>query len=198
MRLAPHAILWLAAFGAGLLAAQAPAWSGDHSIEQLEFQRSLEDNAAAAEGSALLMTGVIGRGSYERFHAAVARVTPAIVVLDGPGGNLGEALLIGEEVRRLGLGTVVGANRSCASACAIVFLSGRTRYVGKGAAIGLHPAAFPDGSVDPRATQAMALYLGRVGVPSSTLEALATTTPGEIRWLSPSELAALGIRTLEE
>jgi hypothetical protein len=148
--------------------------------------------------TALLVTGVIGPGSYDEFHAAIARATPEIVVIDGPGGVLGEAILIGEEIRRLGIDTLVAPHHSCASACAVVFLSGHTRYLGSGASVGLHSASFADGRADPEATALMAAYLSQVGVPSSTLHLMEMTAPRDIRWLTASEQKAIGIRRFKE
>jgi hypothetical protein len=147
--------------------------------------------------TALLVTGVIGPGSYDEFRSALDRGAPQLVVIDGPGGVLGEALMIGEEVRRRHLNTLVSPNRSCASACAVVFLSGRTKYLGKGAQIGLHSASFADGRADPEATQVMADYLRGVGVPGATLKRMSHTAPSDIRWLSRSEQKAIGIQAFK-
>jgi hypothetical protein len=162
-----------------------------------EFYRGLSGQAAEAGGDvpmALLVSGVIGPGSYDEFRDAVSRSSPALVVLDGPGGVLGEALLIAEEVRRRQLDTLVGPNRSCASACAIVFLSGRVKYLASGAAVGLHSASYADGRADPEATELMAAYLSQVGVPNATLLRMARTAPSDIRWLTKAEQNAMGIR----
>ena len=113
-------------------------------------------------------------------------------------GILGEALLIGEEVRRRHLSTVVGPNGSCASACAVVFLSGRTKYLGAGANVGLHAASTADGRADPDATAVMAAYLRGVGVPNSTLRRMAKTAPNQIRWLTKAEQKAIGIRAFAQ
>lgn len=170
--------------------------------DRKEFYRLLHEysghTAAPQEPTALLVSGVIGPGSYEEFRAAVSRSRPALVVLEGPGGVLGEAILIGEEIRRRQLDTLVAPNHSCASACAVVFLSGRTRYLGSGAAVGLHSASFADGRADPEATAVMAAYLREMGVPSSTLSRMAKTAPSDIRWLTKSEQQAMGIRTYRE
>jgi membrane-bound ClpP family serine protease len=170
--------------------------NAESSTERRDFFRSLGTyQPSAPEGpTALLVRGVIGPGSYDEFRAALVRASPAIVVLDGPGGVLGEAILIGEEIRRRQLDTLVAANRSCASACAVVFLSGHTRYVGAGASVGLHSASFADGRADPEATAVMAAYLRRLGVPTSTLQRMARTAPSDIRWLTQAEMNAIGIR----
>lgn len=170
--------------------------------ERDEFYRSLHRNRGAVstgEGpTALLVSGVMGPGSYDEFRAAVMRTTPELVVLDGPGGILGEALLIGEEIRRRKLNTMVGPNRSCASACAIAFLSGRVKYLGTGGAVGLHSASFADGRADPEATEIMAAYLRGIGVPNATLRRMARTAPNEIRWLTRAEQRAMGIKAVTE
>lgn len=152
--------------------------------------------AAGAGGDVVLvLTGVIGRGAYRQFRNAIGRSRPGLVLLDGPGGILGEALLIGGEIRRRGLSTAVAPNGACASACAVVFLSGRTKYMGAGAALGLHSASFMDGRESPEATGIMAGYLRSVGVPRDILRRMAATRPNEIRWLSRRERRALRIQT---
>jgi hypothetical protein len=167
-----------------------------------EFYRSLGSGSAVASTAdgptALLVSGVLGPGSYEEFRLALMRGEPELVVIDGPGGVLGEALMIGEEVRRRQLNTMVAARHSCASACAIVFLSGRNKYVGPGAVIGLHSASTADGRADPEATELMAKYLSAVGVPGSTLRRMARTAPNDIRWLTKAEQKALGIKLLSD
>jgi hypothetical protein len=164
-----------------------------------EFYSSLAGNSAAPsrvenEPTALLVSGVIGPGSYEEFRSALADARPKLVVLDGPGGILGEALLIGQEVRRLQLDTMVGPGRSCASACAVVFLSGHVKYMANGASVGLHSASYADGRADPEATDLMARYLREMGVPNATLRRMARTAPKDIRWLTRAEQKAMGIR----
>jgi hypothetical protein len=151
----------------------------------------------AGDRVVLVMSGMIGRGSYREFRRAVSRSKAEVVVLEGPGGILGEALLIAEEVRRRGLTTIVAADRRCASACAIIFLAGRTKHMGPGAAVGLHAASFENGVADPQATSIMAGYLRQLGVPSSTLQRMASTAPQDIRWLTRAEKKALRIRGLE-
>ena len=189
---------------AALVALALPTRGMADDAMRNEFYASLPGNSAGAragsvesdEPTALLVSGVIGPGSYDEFRAALINERPEIVVLDGPGGILGEALLIGSEVRKRHLDTMVGPNRSCASACAIVFLSGRVKYLASGATVGLHQASFADGRGDPEATDLMARYLRDVGVPNATLRRMARTAPSDIRWLSKAEQKAMGIRTV--
>lgn len=186
------------------LAAASPGRADSDSVQRRnEFYRHLHERQSAArsrsagEETVLLVSGVIGPGAHDQFRAALSRGTARLVVLDGPGGVLGEALLIGEEVRRRHLSTLVAPHRRCASACAVVFLSGRTKYLGAGAAVGLHSASYADGRADPEATELMAAYLRQVGVPTSTLRRMASTAPNQIRWLTSSEQRAIGIKAYQ-
>jgi len=160
---------------------------------------STRSRSAGSNGDqvVLVMTGVIGPGSYRQFRRAVSRGKPDLIVLDGPGGILDEAIMIGDEIRRRGLATLVDADGFCASACAVVFLSGRTKYMGRGAHVGLHAASYLDGRADAQATTMMASYLRQVGVPRSILRRMAATAPDDISWLTKAEQKALRIRALD-
>ena len=149
----------------------------------------------AGDQTILVMSGVIGPGSYQAFRRIVARSRPDLVVLQGPGGILREAIRIGNEIRARGLGTAVGAHSSCASACAVVFLSGQTKYLGNHAAVGLHMARYADGRRSPVGTEIMAQYLSRVGVPDRILARMSRTAPDDIAWLSRADQKALNIRS---
>ena len=197
--------VWLALVFTALFAGGAPSPGAAESENSRELrpakasrQATRENTTAARSNDAvvLVLTGVIQPGAYRQFRAAISRRNPAVIVLDSPGGVLGEALLIGDEVRRRGMNTLVGPNGSCASACAVVFLSGRTKFMGKGAEVGLHSAFSTDGRVNPRATQVMASYLSGVGVPSGILRRMAQTAPSDIRWLTKAEQKALRIRPM--
>lgn len=197
---------WLAFVFAALLLGAAPSPGAAESENSREPSRAKPSEQAAPgrkrasrgdDKVVLVLTGVIQPGAYRQFRAAIAGRNPAVIVLDSPGGVLGEALLIGDEVRRRGLNTLVGPNGSCASACAVVFLSGRTKFMGKGAEVGLHSAYSLDGRASPQATQVMASYLSGVGVPSSILKRMARTAPSDIRWLTKSEQKALRIQAMK-
>jgi len=183
---------------AALILSAAPSAAVTNEIRDDIYKTHRSERRATSDETVLLVTGVIGPGAHRQFQAALFQAQPKLVVLDGPGGILGEAILIAEEVRRRGLSTLVSRNRSCASACAIVFLSGRTKYMGAGASIGLHSASYADGRADPEATELMAAYLSGLGVPDGTLRRMARTAPSDIRWLTQAEQRAVGIRPYED
>jgi hypothetical protein len=157
---------------------------------------SLADPRDLGDHNELMISGVIGPGTYQHFISAVQREQPETVVLEGPGGLVFEAILIGTEIHRRGIATHIPGHRSCASACAIIFLSGQSKSLGPGSSIGLHAAA-NNGSADVSGTRLMTEYLRRVGVPSSLLRRVATVPPDDIYWLSRSEQQAMRIRAAD-
>jgi hypothetical protein len=160
------------------------------------FAADLPEQPTYSDQVILFMAGMIGRGAYHRFRRAVVEAEPTIVVLEGPGGYLGESILIGEEVRKRGLATVVLPNGKCASACAVVFLSGRAKYMGRNAYVGLHAASSEDGRASASGTGIMAGYLRDLGVPRAIIRRMTETSPRDIRWLTRSDRRALRIQTL--
>ena len=175
---------WRAAVLAlGFFFAPRGAWAAD-----------LPEQPAGPDQVILLMSGVIGRDAYDQFRQAVTEADPSVVVLEGPGGYLAESILIGQEVRKRGLVTVVLPNSRCASACAVVFLSGRSKYMGRNAHVGLHAASSEDGRASARGTGVMARYLRSIGVPAAILRQMSETAPSNIRWLGRAERRALGIQ----
>jgi hypothetical protein len=64
-----------------------------------------------------------------------------IVTLDSPGGDA-FAVGIGDIIWRAGMATMVPADKTCASTCALIWLAAppERRYIGKGAYIGFHGA----------------------------------------------------------
>lgn len=141
----------------------------------------------------LVISGPIGPGTYRRFMVDLERKRPSVIVLDGPGGRILDAMMIGTEIRRRGLATMVLHNRSCASACALIFLSGGTRYIDGGARIGVHSAA-NSGREDPGATAMMVRYLASMGVPAGITRKLTATPSRDMRWLTHGDHRALGLR----
>jgi hypothetical protein len=93
-------------------------------------------------GGRLLATGTITPGSAEVFAAEIAKRGDYVttVVLNSPGGSLGDALAMGRLIRERRLATEVEAGKYCASSCPLVFVGGVERRAGAKASIGVHQA----------------------------------------------------------
>ena len=126
--------------------------------------------------------------------------------MSSPGGDLNQAMIIGEIIRSRGLSTAVGvADASghirpsyCASACVFIYAGGKSRYGIEGSMLGVHRFVTTMPGRDPVAetqrTAGMILsYMTMMGVSSSVVEAMSET--GDIRWLGVSEAAAMNLVT---
>lgn len=157
----------------------------------------------------LAISGKIGvaTAGWLRERLDEAHLTPGdIVLLSSPGGDLTQAIIMGEIIRARGLATAVGvANASgrigqsfCASACVLVYAGGQPRYGVEGSALGVHRFVTLMPGRDPVAetqrTAGMVLgYLTRMGVSSSIMEAMSETR--DVRWLGRKEASAMNLVT---
>ena len=160
------------------------------------------DLGGVARGrQALTIRGTIGAASASWLREQLDDVhltAGDLVLLSSPGGNLDQALIMGEIIRSRSLATAVGTvdasgrvTRSfCASACVLVFAGGMPRYGVGGSALGVHRFVTPTPSRDPvadaqRKTGAVLSYMTKMGVSSSVVEAMSETR--EVHWLDQSE-----------
>lgn len=159
--------------------------------------------------TALAIHGTIGAASASWLRAQLDEAhltTGDIVLLSSPGGDLGQALIMGEIIHSRGLATAVGtADASgrvtksyCASACVLVYAGGSPRYGVEGSALGVHRFVTPSPGRDPVAdaqqtTGTVLSYMTRMGISSSVIEAMSATR--EVRWLDPAEALKMHLIT---
>lgn len=106
-------------------------------------QNAVGDVTILREGREIQLTGGVGEGLAEKFESTLASAPNAetVDVNLSKGGLLDEAFKIAVIVRARGLDTYTSS--SCKSACTIVFLSGKARYLRQGAKLGFHAPKFP-------------------------------------------------------
>lgn len=170
--------------------------SGGHA---LQYQRVPLNPPAVV----ILLRGPIIPGDFDRFVEfyrgipSTDRVTA--VALDSSGGNIVEAETIAEAIVRLHVSTFVGDGSECSSACFLMFAAGSLRIVRPDALIGVHSASENGeetmGSM--AVTTAMARDLGGLEVPPAIIGKLVQTPPGRATWLTPSDLASMGVKVLD-
>ncbi len=159
--------------------------------------------------SALVISGTIGAAAASWFRDRLDEAHLAAgdtVVMSSPGGDLNQAIIMGEVIRSRGLVTAVGGvdpsghirPSYCASACVIVYAGGKTRVGVEGSMLGVHRFATltpgPDPVAETQRTAGMVLsYMTRMGVSSSVVEAMSATD--DVRWLGAREAAAMNLVT---
>ncbi len=157
-------------------------------------------------GGRLMATGTITPGIFEAFSAEVTKRSDYIktVVLNSPGGSVGDALAMGKLIREKKFATEVENGKYCASSCPLVFVGGVERRAGEKAAIGVHQvfamagdvSAVKDGMNEAQRVSARCQrYLGDMGV-NLQMWVHAMETPKEKLFVfKPDELKSLNIVT---
>lgn len=157
-------------------------------------------------GGRLMATGTITPGVSEAFAAEVNKRSDYIktVVLNSPGGSVGDALAMGKLIRDKKLATEVEAGKYCASSCPLVFVGGVERRAGDKASIGVHQvfamagdvSAVRDGMNEAQRISARCQrYLGDMGI-NLQMWVHAMETPKEKLFIfKPDELKSLNIVT---
>jgi hypothetical protein len=158
---------------------------------------------------ALSISGTIGAATASWFRERLEEAhldAGDAVLLSSPGGDLTQAIIMGEIIRSRGLVTAVGvADASgrvkpayCASACVLVYAGGKTRIGIAGSMLGVHRFVTSAPGRDPVAetqkTAGMVLsYMTKMGVSSGVVEAMSQTR--EVRWLGAREASAMNLIT---
>ena len=171
------------------------------------------DPAGSGTGRpALAVSGTIGPAAASWFREKLDAAHLAAgdtILLSSPGGDLNQAIIMGEIIRSRGLVTAVGVadgsghiGRSyCASACVLVFAGGKTRLGIEGSVLGVHrfvTSATSAPGRDPVAetqqvTATILGYMARMGVSAAVVQAMSETS--EIRWLGAREASAMNLIT---
>jgi hypothetical protein len=110
------------------------------------------------------------------------------------GGSLEEGLDIARVVRDKGL--VVYASKECDSACALIFLAAKERYIGRRCRMGVHSVSNDRGKEDGdsiRTTVQMSRLLVGIGVPHSIIGKIVATPPAKMTYLDNRDLAGLNV-----
>ncbi len=151
----------------------------------------------------LLMKGDILPGDYDRLltFAVTNNVDLASIqfTLASPGGDVSEALKLGQLLKSLYASVAVGpVTGRCASACFIIFASA-VEHASAGGLVGIHrPYVDPDRlrSLSPGAAEALETsalldaeqYLHRLRVPTNIVDEMFEHASTEIHWLTDDEL----------
>lgn len=143
----------------------------------------------------VLLSGLIEHGDSDKFDAVIHPLSgKTVVILQGPGGKLVDALNIGTTIRQQHFATAVPEDTMCASACGYIWLSGTPRYLTDGSHIGFHAAYHEDDGTESSAGNALVgAYLSKLGLSYNAIAFLTASPPQGMRWLHPDEADRYGI-----
>lgn len=160
-------------------------------------------------GAAVLLEGSIASGDVERISKQLTDLAPDArrVFLNSPGGSVGDALLLGRDLRDRGVETAMRAGDICYSACPYLLAAGVTRDVPETASVGVHQHYFGENTLLPafiaiediqRGQGEVMAYLNSMGIDPLVMQHALTTPPDEIYVLLPEELRAYGFTKQSE
>jgi hypothetical protein len=130
------ALLFLVSIAAALLVAEAEVDAAGSDDASGGAQAAYELRLDPA-GGVVRLRGLIDFGVTRDLEALLLAAPQARVIrLESAGGRVAEARGLARLVRRMALDT--SASGECSSACTLVLLSGRTRYLEPGATVGFH------------------------------------------------------------
>lgn len=150
-------------------------------------------------GSALIVIdGKFEVADIETFRAKVAALPAgkATVAFQSKGGRLLAGIRIGTLIRTKRFTTVVPDGAVCSSACALAWLGGTQRYVGKDANVGFH-AAFTFRAGEPTESGVgnaiLGAYLNQLGLSEKAILYITRAAPTSMEWMSLEQAAEHGI-----
>ena len=160
----------------------------------------------APDGEGRVFVDVVGKidnGDFETFQEKTDQIYPigashptklVVVTLMSYGGLIAPAMQIGELVRKRGMSTFVPGDRTCASACALIWVAGFLRTVGDVPQIGFHAAYDVDSGRESGAGNAvMGAYLRDLGFGYKAIHLMTHKGPTNLEWLTPDLAKEVGI-----
>jgi hypothetical protein len=169
------------------------------------------------DGKDWRLTGTIAAGDADRIirqieaeslptedTAIPAQPIPTRILLNSPGGSVGDALRLGRHLRELGLNTGLRSSDICLSACPYLLAAGTQRLAEPGARIGVHQHYFGENTLLPAFTAVSDVQRGQgqvmqflddMGVDTMLMTHALVTPPNQIYLLEPSELTQYALLT---
>lgn len=139
-------------------------------------------------------TGKVVEEDTERFYKITKNLNRAIVILNSRGGDPDAALKIGTIIHQKNFITYVPDETICASACALIWLSGAIRFMERTSAVGFHSAYYVDDLSPANGENAITgAVLREWGLSYAAVYFVTNHTPPEIEWLTPRKAQEAGI-----
>jgi hypothetical protein len=183
-----------------------------------------EVNAGRSDLAVFLIEGPMLGGETLALESFVGRLPPnrsVAVILNSPGGDLGEGLKLGRFFHRARISTfVLGYGGGCYSACAIAFLGGRdrdgrpSRIKMTGGILGFHQfrrtrdakgdQKFTKADIEQevmstrRTALAIIEYLSDIGEDMSFLHLMLKAPSADVNLLSNEDAVTLGIHVMDQ
>jgi uncharacterized protein len=149
------------------------------------------------------VVGQINDDDFKTFKGKADQIYPSesghpnkqvIVTLMSYGGSISSGLQIGDYIRKRGISTFVPGDRTCTSACALIWLAGRPRTVGNTPQIGFHAAFDPTTRRETgQGNAVVGAYLRDLGIGFKAIVFMTRKGPTSVEWLTPDLAKELAV-----
>ncbi len=183
-----QAIVW-----AALLAMSTSSLAASISLAPLD------NNDPDPAHAIVFVEGDLRSGDDIAFRTHVGRLTKAIVAFNSDGGDVLAGIAIGKTIRLKSFATAVLDGQRCASACAIAWLGGSPRLMGRTASIGFHAAYIKR---EGRASESgvgnalVGSYLTQIGLSETAVVYITQAAPTQLTLLTLQDAERIGIEVL--
>lgn len=148
------------------------------------------------KGEFISIVGDIEEGDLAKFRRLAVTYDDAVVYLASDGGLVAEAIEIGKIIRIKGYNTLVTYDAPCNSACALIWLAGRGRYLEAGGKVGFH-ATYVEANGRKRETGVgnaiVGSYLAQLSLSESAVAFATSAGPDHLNELTVENAASVGI-----
>lgn len=169
---------------------------GLSTTDSLAANITVAREGSATKAAIIFIEGGFIDGDDKTFAQIALTIETAVVVMSSDGGNLRAGIQIGKAIRLKQFDTLVLANYSCASACALAWLGGTRRMMEPGSQIGFHAAYREQNGKLEESGVGNALagsYLNQLGLPERAVTYITSTAPESIQWLTLDDARNTGI-----
>ena len=152
------------------------------------------------EYDVIYVSGPIESGDEGRFLSlALNSKRDILVSLNSQGGDLKTALEIGQLIALRGYSTGV-TKTECVSACGLIWLAGRDRYLNNGERVGFHSPfrlnpVTQKREVDAVGSSLVGAYVRKLDLPSSVVALVVEAPPDDVTWITNRNAANFDLIT---
>jgi len=140
------------------------------------------------------VAGRVDSGDYAAFILVTQHMKNATIYFYSEGGEIADAVLIGQLIREKRFNTAVADQETCWSACALAWLGGAKRFLGNSAAVGFHAPHDKTGQRSAHGEATVSAYLKEMGLPDRVAIYVLEPGPKELNFLmSETDARAHGI-----
>ena len=124
----------------------------------------------------IYVTGDIVSGDANEFLRVALQADKAIVILESPGGDAREGLLLGRIIRKSHYSTAVIGKSQCYSACALMWIGGVRKFLSKDAVVGFH-SVYSKAGISSWGNAQFGAFYGSLGLSDRAIEYLTSAPP---------------------